>query len=54
MTVDQAILTLQEYNDWRKGSEEARMPSPRLVTEAINIATHSMLNQLRPPQFSKN
>jgi hypothetical protein len=36
MTEKEAIIILTYYNDWRMG-EDIEMPSPKLLTEAINI-----------------
>jgi len=34
MTEKEAIIILTYYNDWRMG-EDIEMPSPKLITEAI-------------------
>jgi len=35
MTEKEAIIILTYYNDWRTG-EDIEMPSPKLITEAID------------------
>jgi len=45
MTLDESILTLEKYNNWRTG-DDSEMIHPRLITEAIEIAIHQ-LKQLK-------
>jgi hypothetical protein len=45
MTLNEAIEILENYNKWRTGSE-VEIPSPRKITEALNIAIHQ-LKQLK-------
>ena len=48
MKLNEAIATLQNYNDWRVG-KEIPMPEPKKITEAIDAALN-ILKGLKVPE----